>query len=277
VNGSTLTAPTTTGTCTVVAIKAGDSFYSQKSAKPITIGISNESQNALLASAAQTALALDGKTTLSATGGSGGGAVTFQITSGDCTLNGSLLSAPAAEGTCSVVATKAAEATYAQATSGPITINIVLKTQSALTLFVDQAGLYTAGKATLSVLGGSGTGTVSYTVTSGSCTLVGSTLTAPSTAGTCTVVASKAGERDGRALERVEAYEHARVLFGKVGHEDDAHALPLGTYHRFALEARLVARKVQMRTLVDDKRVAALERVAVAMGVVPEGYGEGRL
>jgi len=194
VNGSTLIAPTTTGTCTVVAIKAGDSFYSQKSAKPITIGISNESQNALLASAAQTALALDGKTTLSATGGSGGGAVTFQITSGDCTLNGSSLSAPAAEGTCTVVATKAAEATYAQATSGPITINIVLKTQSPLTLSVDQAGLYTAGKATLSVLGGSGTGTVSYAVTSGSCTLGGSTLTAPSTAGTCTVVATKAGD-----------------------------------------------------------------------------------
>ena len=49
-----------------------------------------------------------------------------------------------------------------------------------------------SGTKTLATSGGSGDGAISYTVTSGSCTVSGSTLTGASSVGNCTVKATKA-------------------------------------------------------------------------------------
>jgi len=72
--------------------------------------------------------------------------------------------------------------------------NIALNTQLPLVLEVGQNSLLTSGQTTLSTRGGSGTGTVGFSISSGACTLSGSTLTAPPSPDTCTVTASKAAD-----------------------------------------------------------------------------------
>jgi adhesin/invasin len=63
--------------------------------------------------------------TLSTTGGSGTGAVTYSAT-GSCTVSGNQLTADSGTGTCSVTATKAADANYNETTSAPATVTLAL-------------------------------------------------------------------------------------------------------------------------------------------------------
>ena len=60
---------------------------------------------------------------LSTSGGSGTGAVTYTVVSGPCSVSGSTLTGSGA-GTCSVTATKAADSTYAAATSAAIDVAV---------------------------------------------------------------------------------------------------------------------------------------------------------
>jgi len=64
----------------------------------------------------------------------------------------------------------------------------VTPTAQSIVINVNPASIYASGSAALSVTGAQGTAT--YSVTSGSCTISGSIITAGSSAGTCTVVAS---------------------------------------------------------------------------------------
>ena len=73
-------------------------------------------------------------------------------------------------------------------------LNISLKTQAALTLSAEPPSILVSGQTTLSTSGGSGSGTVIFNITSGTCTLSGNTLTAPASPDTCTVVATKASD-----------------------------------------------------------------------------------
>jgi len=81
-------------------------------------------QATLVAAATKTALKVGQTTTLSTTGGSGSGAVTFSVASGGCVISGTTLTAPSAAATCSVTASKAADTAYLVATSTPLTINV---------------------------------------------------------------------------------------------------------------------------------------------------------
>jgi len=150
-------------------------------------------QASLTATAASITLAPSATTTLGNTGGSGSGAVTYSVVTGSCTVSGTTLTAPATGGTCTVTASKAADASYQSATSSPITVT-VLNYQAALTASVSATSINAGGTAALSTTGGSGSGAVSYAVTSGTCTVSGSTLTAGSAAGTCAVTATKAAD-----------------------------------------------------------------------------------
>lgn len=93
-------------------------------------------QDPLVAAASATSLAASAKTTLSTTGGSGTGAVTYAVASGSCTISGNKLTAQSSAGTCTVTATKAATSTYAAATSPAITITVTGGTVSDSTTFV---------------------------------------------------------------------------------------------------------------------------------------------
>lgn len=81
-------------------------------------------QTTLVVAATKTALKTGQTSTLSTTGGSGSGAVTFSVASGGCVISGTTLTAPSSAATCSVTASKAADTAYLVASASPLTINV---------------------------------------------------------------------------------------------------------------------------------------------------------
>jgi hypothetical protein len=141
--------------------------------------------------------------TLTTSGTSGSGAITYTVNSG-CSVTGNILKATGASGNCTVSATIAADATYAAATSTTLTIPLS-KAEQQSTMYASQVtssatwngSAYTATP-TYSTGGSPGTGAVTYTVANGSatgCTLSNNSATAvltASTSGTCVTTATKA-------------------------------------------------------------------------------------
>ncbi len=191
ISGSTVTG-VAAGACTIAANQAGDANYN--AAPQVTGGISvGKGNQATLTVNATTPLAYLASQTLSTSGGSGTGAVTYAATGGgggSCTVSGSTLTAQSGTGYCDVTATKDADTNYNAATSGAVRVTLSKANQATLTVNATTPLAYLASE-TLSTLGGSGTGAVTYAA-SGSCTVAGSTLTANSGTGTCSVTATKA-------------------------------------------------------------------------------------
>ena len=177
-----------------------------ESTTSVTANSGRPAQTPLVAPIAQAALVVTSTSgtagtalTLTSSGGSGTGAVTYGVTStgtAGCAIVGATLNATSA-GTCTVTVTKAADATYLAASSPATTVTFApaaLKSQSALVL-TSTSG--TAGTAlTLTSSGGSGTGAVTYGVTStgtAGCGITGSKINATK-AGTCTVTVTKAAD-----------------------------------------------------------------------------------
>jgi len=143
-------------------------------------------------------LAYNSSEILGTRGGSTGGAVTYNLVSGPCTLSGSTLTANSSSGSCSVTATMAGNNNYNPATSNPVTVTLEAANQVPLSLTAASPLTYNQSEP-LSVTGGSTSGAVTYTVTSGSCTITGAQLnqlTANSGTGTCMVTATMAGNNN---------------------------------------------------------------------------------
>ncbi len=215
VNGTgpyTLTS-TSAGTCIVTATSAADSNYNAISSAPTTVTLAPANQAALtVTSTTGTYLT---PLTLTTSGGSGTGAVTFVAVSGTatgCTVNGTApgpytLTSTSA-GTCLITATKAADANYNAATSAQTTVTLGKANQATLTV-TSTSGTYNT-PITLTTSGGSGTGAVTYVATNGTatgCTVNGTapgpyTLTSTS-GGTCNVTATKAADANYNAVSSV--------------------------------------------------------------------------
>ncbi|WP_158273404.1 IPTL-CTERM sorting domain-containing protein [Limnohabitans sp. 2KL-51] len=118
--------------------------------------------------------------------------MTYSLVSGPCTLSGATLTGTGA-GSCIVTATKAADSTYASATSSQLSVGVSLAPQTTLVVATTTSSINVNGTTTLSTTGGSGTGAVSYSLISGPCTLSGATLTGTGV-GSCIVTASKAAD-----------------------------------------------------------------------------------
>jgi hypothetical protein len=151
-----------------------------------------------------------GPLTLTTSGGSGAGAVSYVVNSAGtagCSVSGATLSYTSA-GTCTVTATKAASSPYASNSSSVTTITISKAAQATLTLSGQTVTYVSTGDnfATLSTSGGSGTGAVTYAVTSpgAGCSITGSTLTYTS-AGSCGVTATKASDTNYNSKSSTEA------------------------------------------------------------------------
>jgi uncharacterized protein with beta-barrel porin domain len=195
--------PTTGGsfnfTVTATDSSTGSGPYTGSHA--FTLSIGQAAQAALTATATPSAITSGGApTTLGSSGGSGSGAVSYAATGSGvaCTVTGNALSASGGTGTCSVTATKAADASYLAVSSASITVSVSAAGQATLTANATPATI-TSGDVgtTLATTGGSGSGTVTYSLSGSSgvsCVLSGSTLTASGGAGSCTVVASKAAQ-----------------------------------------------------------------------------------
>jgi hypothetical protein len=79
-----------------------------------------------------TSINVNDTSTLGTTGGSGSGAVTYNLDSGPCTLSGATLTGTGA-GSCSVTATKAADSTFDSATSSSAIVTVLQSQESGTT------------------------------------------------------------------------------------------------------------------------------------------------
>ncbi|NDE57349.1 MAG: hypothetical protein EB071_10810, partial [Gammaproteobacteria bacterium] len=188
INGNTLTG-TAIGSCLVTATKGGDVTFAPATSNTVTVDVSLVQQPALLLSASNTGISIGGTSTLSTTGGSGSGVVSYYVISGLCTLNGAVVTATGA-GECKLGANKAADATYASVTSNEVTIHVDLAPQATLELYADKTSILVGQNSYLSTVGGSGTGSVYYSVIDGPCTITASVLHGLAQ-GTCKVQATK--------------------------------------------------------------------------------------
>lgn len=129
--GTTLTL-VGAGTCNVKADQAGNSTYAAATqvSKDITVSAATSliAQSTLSVVPANTSLNTSATTTMSSSGGSGTGAVTYAVSSGNCTISGTTLTAPSSAGTCKVTATKAADNSYQAATSAEVSITVSVPT-----------------------------------------------------------------------------------------------------------------------------------------------------
>jgi hypothetical protein len=194
VSGSSVTI-LTAGTCTITASQAGSSNYLAATSVPRSFTISKASQAALTAvpsTSSATYRATPAATlTLSATGGSGSGAVTYTSdTLSVCTVSGSTVTILAA-GTCTVSAAKASDTNYLSATSDPVSITVAKAAQS-ITFTAPTTKTYGTAPFAISATSSAGL-TVTFTSdTTEICTVSGSSVTILA-AGTCTITASQAG------------------------------------------------------------------------------------
>lgn len=135
--------------------------------------------------------------TVTTSGGSGSGSITFSTTSSNCVISANTISATAAPVTCGVSATKAADNQYKSSTSAPVNFSFTAISQTTLTISTSNLSSYAKGQSgiTLQTTGGLGTGTVTFATTSAGCVIKANKLSvAKSVPGpvSCSVIATKA-------------------------------------------------------------------------------------
>jgi len=203
--------PITVGTCTLTSTKATDSKYQAATSAPVSLNITKAAQPALVAAAALPIIADTNLTNrVSTTGGAGTGAVTYATTTPlvcaiDSTtgvITPTAIVAGGAAATCTITATKAADANYNAVIS--TAINVSIRTEDQATLVASSTSASTAVPTTFTVSvpatntpnGGQGTGAASYASTTPTiCTVNASSgIVTPLIAGSCLIVATRAGD-----------------------------------------------------------------------------------
>lgn len=109
------------GTCSVTAKQSGDRTYAAATSLTKSITITKVDQDPLLISNSDRDQTFGTSTSLTTSGGSGSGTVTF-VSSAECSVSSKNLSfKSSAGGTCSVTATKASDKKYNSISSQPVT------------------------------------------------------------------------------------------------------------------------------------------------------------
>jgi len=186
----------------VIATKAAQGVYASATseAKLFTFSAPKRRQSTLSISNATRSIAINSSVTLTTSGGSGSGAVSFNVTGANCTLTGvannQLTASTAAS--CSVTATKAADATYDPATTSAVTFAF-LQAQETLTISNTNTSNPLRTTVTLTTSGGSGTGSVTYGLSPANSRCIlssrsGVTTLTSRNATTCTLIATKAAQ-----------------------------------------------------------------------------------
>jgi len=204
-NGAVLSG-TAAGDCVVNVSNPGSADYTSATSSNYTFTFSKKSQSAVSVPTGVTIDYLQSPgldlSTLTYTGGNGTGTVTFSTSTTNCAVNTSVLTTTlSSNSTCAVSVVKAADANYLASSPATLTVTVAKINQSTLVVSTT-SGPY-GQVLTLQTSGGSGTGTVTFTVGSGSaCSLNGTTdsLTLGSVGSACTVTASKAADTSYNAI-----------------------------------------------------------------------------
>lgn len=194
-NSGTVTA-VSAGTCTVSATAEKTLAYSAATAThSFTVNSLIAQTDATISTPNDDAqIAQNGSYSISVTGLTDNPTLTYS-TSADaavCSVDSSTgeITAGATAGSCPVTIVSAATSTYASSTfSQTFDVIAPLDQPDDFELSITSA-VALGDSISLSTSGGLGGGSVSYSVTSGSCTVSDTTLTAPSSAGSCTVQAT---------------------------------------------------------------------------------------
>ena len=191
VSGSSLTPGNAGSSCVVKATKAQDTNYLVANSVDTTVTISRANQTTLVVSS--TSATYDDPLTLTTSGGSGTGAVSWQVVSGTCTVSGATLTPGNAGSSCVVKATKAQDTNYLVANSSNTTVSIAKASQTGFTI-TSRDSFTTGSTLSLTASGGQSGGAITWSLTSGaSCSLTGTSLTASRGGTTCVVEATRAG------------------------------------------------------------------------------------
>ena len=195
---------------TAVLSPTASSTYSGSTSSALNKTVAQASQANVVLSSTSGTYGTD--LTLTATGGSGGGALSYVVTStgtAGCSISSSNLLSATAPGTCTVTATRAASTNYLVESSIATTVTIARQTQAALNVSTVTGDIFTG--IIVSSSGGSGTGAVTYGVTTGTanCALTSGVVTAR-TVGTCILTVTKAAD-----TYYLAASESFTLSFGK--------------------------------------------------------------
>ena len=189
--GSVIIPDDAGSSCVVKATKAADDNYlSVDSANTsITTNMANQATLTVTSTSATYGQSLP----LTTSGGSGTGAVNWTKISGTCTLSGSAIMPGDVGTSCVVKATKASDTNYNSASSANTSISTGKGSQTGFT--VSNATSFTTGTSlSLTATGGQSGGNISWSLTSGQCTLTGTNLTASRGGISCVVEATRAGD-----------------------------------------------------------------------------------
>ncbi len=183
------TSTLTSGSHSITAAYSGDTNFAVSTSSPLIQTVNVTNQATLTVIATPSTVAYGSTSTLSSSGGSGTGVVTFSAgASTGCSVAGTTLSVTNASGTCLVTATKAADTNYTAATSAPLTITLQKIGQtitvgthapasaaynSQFTVAATASSLLPVAITTSGGCSGSGSGSATITMTSGttSCTI----------------------------------------------------------------------------------------------------------
>lgn len=224
-SGKSATATTTPGSLSVVTITydGGATLPIGAGSYAVSASLSNADYTAPVANATltiapaqQAALVVTGASTmafggsavtLSSTGGSGTGAVTFNAgASTACVVTaGGVVSATTGTGTCVITATNVGDTNYLAVTSAPFGITVTKANQAALSVTGPSGATFGDAAVSLGSSGGSGTGAVTFSATgSAACAVTAAgSLTVTTGTGSCSITATKA--TDGNYNETTSA------------------------------------------------------------------------
>ena len=198
--GPSATKPTAGGTYTItptVGYGGGNANRYALTRNPGSLSIARVAQSAL--SVSSTSVTYGSTLSLTTSGGSGSGAVTWSKVSGTCSVSGSTLTPGDAGSACVVSATKAADDNYTSVSSLNATVTVNKANQSSLNVTSTSASY--GDSMTLTASGGSGTGSVSWTKISGTCTVSGNQLTPGVVGSSCVVRATRASDTNYNSVD----------------------------------------------------------------------------
>src|SRR5439155_734520 len=156
-------------TCSLTATRAGDDNYNASAVSmALTVNLHKANQAALTL-ITTSPLTFNQSETLSATGGTTAGTVTYNLVSGSCAISTNQLTANSGTGSCTVTATMAGNDNYNDVTSTPANTEKRRKgKQFALTLITTSPLTFNQSEA-LSTTGGTTAGAVAQKLGSGAC------------------------------------------------------------------------------------------------------------
>lgn len=141
VDGNGQVMPLSVGAVVITANQAAVSGKQAQASASYNLNIVLGSQAVLILNADKTSLYKNtGRALLSTSGGSGGGAVTYLLSSGNCTLNANLVTAGSSAGTCLITATKAADGSYTEATAS-LSLQVLNQVAASLSLSLSSSQL----------------------------------------------------------------------------------------------------------------------------------------